>query len=166
MARTHLSEMLLVADPLQTWNWDIIIPNVPGGAAPRAITYKAISTEVPASSMEQVPLNAHGVKLNFAGRRTWSGTWTVEMFETRTEGTRDALFRWLEFARSWEQNSGNYKENYAVTAELILYDDIPQEVRRIKVFGAFPTEVGTAQLNQESDIIRYSVTFSFDYTDS
>ena len=165
MSRTHLREMLSVTDPLQSWNWDIFIPNIPGSNDTTAITYRAVSSSIPETSLEQVSLEAHGVKLHYAGRRTWSGTWNLTLFETRQAGTRDALFKWQEFARSWENNSGNYKQDYSVTAELALYDDLPQVVRSIKMYGLFPTQIGETQLNQQAEIIQYQVTFSYDWTD-
>ena len=164
MARTHLRETLSTLDPLQSWAWDILIPVIPGIADSREITYKAVSTQIPDSSVEQVGLEAHGVKLNFAGRRVWSGRWEATLFESRNAGTRDGLFRWLEYMRSWENNSGTYKSEYSVTAALQLYDDRPLVVREIQLYGLFPLEIGAVQLEQSSEIIRYNVTFSFDYT--
>ena len=164
MARTHLRETLSTLDPLQTWNWDIIIPVIPGVADSREITYKAISSQIPDSSVEQVGLEAHGVKLNFAGRRVWTGRWEATLFESRNAGTRAALFQWLEYMRSWENNSGTYKAEYSVTGVLNLYDDRPIVVREIKLYGLFPLEVGSVTLDQTSGIVQYNVSFSYDWT--
>lgn len=165
MARTHLQEMLSVADVLQTWNWDLTIPSIPGLADPREITYKCTSTSIPSSKVEQVALEAHGVKLNYAGRRTWDGSWTATFFETRLGTTRDAFINWMELMRSWQKNSGTYKSIYGVTAEIELYDDLPKIVRRIRLYGLFPTDVGEATLDQTSGIIQYNTTFSYDWTE-
>lgn len=165
MARTHLNETLSTLDPLQTWNWDIFIPAVPGVSNSTDITYKAISTEIPESGVEQVGLEAHGVKLNFAGRRVWTGSWTTTLFESRNVSTRDSLFRWLEYTRSWANNSGAYKSEYSVRGALNLYDDRPLIVREISMFGMFPLKIGTATLDQTSGIVQYQVEWSFDWTD-
>jgi exo-beta-1,3-glucanase (GH17 family) len=114
--------------------------------------------------VEQVPLEAHGVKLNFAGRRTWDSTWSCTFFETRTASTRGSFVNWMELMRSWDNNSGSYKSAYAVTAELELYDDLPQVVKRIRLYNVFPTEVGETQMDQTSGIIQYPVTMSYDWT--
>lgn len=164
MARTHLREVLSTLDPLQTWAWDVVLPYIPGVSDTRQVTYKCTSTQIPGSQTEQVPLEAHGVKLNFAGRRVWSGRWEATFFESRDSGTRDVFFRWMEFMRSWEQNSGSYKSEYAVTAALQLYDDRPTVVREIKLYGLFPMDLQDVQLEQTSEVLKYNVSFSYDWT--
>lgn len=164
MSRSGLQEVQSVLDVLQTWNWDLVIPTIPGASDTRALTYKCISTSIPGSSIEQVGLEAHGVKLNFAGRRTWSGSWEATFVETRDGNTRALFIAWMELIRSWENNTGSYKSQYSVPVELSLYDDLPQVVRAIKLIGAFPTAVGDVSLDQTSGIVQYAITFSYDYT--
>lgn len=163
MSRTHLQEVLSTQDPLQTWNWDIIFSALPGSPDARALTYKAVSTQIPNSALEQVPLEAHGVKLNFAGKRIWSQQWECTFFESRDASTRDRFVRWHEMARSWQNNSGSYKSEYAITASLQLYDDRPLVVRNLEMIGLFPLEVTTTTLDQTSSVIQYSVNFSYDW---
>jgi len=165
MARTSLQDLSSVQDPLQTWNFDVVIPTIPGSNDSRSFTYKCTSTQIPGSQLEQVPLEAHGVKLNFAGRRMYQGTWTVTLFETRNSSSRDLILKWIETARSWASNSGNYKSVYGVTGEVLLYDDLPQVVRTIRMYGLFPTSLDDSNLDQTGDIVRYTVTFSYDYTE-
>lgn len=165
MARPNLTDLESVKDPLQTWNWSLLLPNIPGSNLGRDLTIKCVSSAIPGSTVEQVPVEAHGMKLNFAGRRTWSGTWTATFFETRDAGTRAAFVSWLELTRSWENNTGSYKEDYAVTGSLELYDDLPQVVKTIKIRGLFVQDLSEVSLDQTSGVITYSVTFSFDRTD-
>lgn len=165
MARTSLNDVSSVQDPLQTWNWDLFLPSIPGGGNSRELTIKCISSTIPGSAVEQVGVEAHGVKLNFAGRRTWTGTWSATFFESRNSSTRDSFIKWLEFARSWKNNSGAYKADYAVSGELALYDDLPQVVRSIKMLGMFPLTVDDVSLDQSSGVVTYSVSFSFDFAE-
>ena len=75
MARSGLQEVTSVLDVLQTWNWDVFINKIPGSSGDtRGLTYKCTSTSIPGSSVEQVKLEAHGVQLNYAGRRVWGQT--------------------------------------------------------------------------------------------
>lgn len=165
MSRTSLQNVQSFKDVLQTWNWDVFFPTIPGAADTRPFSYKMISTTIPGGGIDQVGLEAHGVKLNFAGRRTWTGTWEVTVVESRDFSTRGLLVGWKEFARSWKNNSGSYKEDYAVTGELVLYDDLPKEVGNIWLKGMWPMTVGDATLDNTSGIVQYSVTFSYDYTE-
>lgn len=164
MSRSGLQEAISILDPLQTWNWDLIIPRIPGAADTRELTYKCTSTTIPGSSIEPVGMEAHGVKLNFAGRRVWSGTWNATFIESREGSTRDHFVKWMEMTRSWENNTGSYKSQYAVPIEITQYDDLPVAVRRIKLINAFPTAMGEPQLDQQSGIVTYEITFSYDYT--
>lgn len=149
--------------PLQTWNFSVQL-NIPVGlGSTRDMMYRCTSTSIPESSIEQVSVEAHGVKLNFAGRRTWSGTWNATFFEVRDASTRDTLIKWMELARSWALNSGTYKAQYASTAIVTLYDDLPQTAREVKMYGVFPTSIGDVSLDQSSGIINYNVTLSYDF---
>jgi hypothetical protein len=163
MSRTHLKEVLSIQDPLQQWNWDLILASIPGFGDTRSISYKCVSTQIPNSAVEQVGMEAHGVKLNFAGKRIWSQQWEATFLETRDSSTRDAFVRWHELMRSWKNNSGSYKSEYAVTGALQLYDDRPRVVREFQMYGLFPLEVTNTTLDQASEIIRYSVNFSYDW---
>ena len=167
MARSGLQEVTGILDVLQTWNWDVVIPNIPGtaGGDTRDLTYKCVSSAIPGSSVEQVKLEAHGVQLNFAGRRIWTQTWDATFVESRDSSTRGKMMGWLEMMRSWANNNGSYKSQYAKTVELTLYDDLPQAVREIKLINAFPTAIGEVTLDNSSGIIQYAVTFSYDYTE-
>ena len=160
--RPGFTEIQSILDPLFTYNWNVLFPTIPGSDDTRELSYKAISSEIPSSQIEQVPLETKGIKLNFAGRRMYTGTWQVTFVETRTASTRDKFLKWQDIARSIVTNSGSYKSLYAVTAELQLFDDVPNLVRSIRLLGCFPTEVGTATLDQSSSIVQYACTFSFD----
>ena len=165
MARPNINELISVQDPLQTWNWSLTIPNIPGSSLARDITLKCQSANLPGSSVEQVSVEAHGVKLNFAGRRQWSGTWEATFFESRSASTRTAFVNWMELQRSWANNSGAYKDQYAVTAEISQYDDKPKEVKNVRLRGLFPMTIADVSLDQTSGVVIYSITFSFDYAE-
>lgn len=165
MARSGLQEALQILDPLQSWNWDVMFPRVPGIDDTRPLTNKAVSTNIPGHNIEQVGVEAKGVKLNFAGRRTWGGTWDCTFVESRDSNSRDSFVKWMELARSWKNNTGSYKSVYSVPIELTLYDDLPQVSRLIKLIGAWPMTVGETSLDQSSGVVQYAVTFSYDYTE-
>ena len=163
--RSGLQEVTGILDVLQTWNWDVVIPNVPGSNGDtRTLTYKCVSSAIPGSSVEQVKLENKGIQLNFAGRRLWTQTWDATFVESRDSSTRGMMIGWLEMMRSWENNSGSYKSQYAKTVELTLYDDLPQASREIQLINAFPLSMGDVTLDNAAGIIQYSVSFSYDFT--
>lgn len=164
MSRTSLQDMLAVTDPLQKWNWDISFNRIPGFSDSRQLPIKATATSIPGTTIEAVQWEGHGIRLHFAGRRMYDETWEVTLIETRDNTTRDAMLAWKEMARSWVRNSGAYKSQYAVTADVTLYDDAGKAVKVINLVNVFPTAIGNVALDQSSGIIEYQVTFSLDLT--
>ena len=166
MGRTSVQDIQSTQDPQMSYNFDIIFPSIPGSgsSAARELTIKCTATTIPESQIEQVTQDNKTVRLHFAGRRVWSGTWNCTIMESRSNSTRDAIVTWQELARSLEANTGSYKSTYAVSAHLVLYDDLPQVTKRIKMVGLFPTSTGNPNLGSDSAIVSYDVTFSFDYT--
>lgn len=162
MARTSLADARSLPDPLLTYNWDIIVPIMPGTSNTRSFTFKALSTSIPGKMLEQVPVNLGPAELRYAGRENNSHSWACTIHETRDVGTRDMLRRWQSLARNNIANTGTYKAIYAVTADLVLYDDIPSEVRRITMLGLWPETIDDSQLDRASGAVQVSVTFSYD----
>ena len=166
MGRTSLQDLRSLGDPLQQWNFDVVFPRFPAAGNARDMTYKAMSTNIPGAGLDKVATDLHGVSLQYAGRAIYTHTWTCTFLETRDMGTRNKFLNWKELARSWTKNSGTYKDVYSTTIQLLLYDDIPQVVRTVLIYGAFPETVGDSPLDgATSAAVTTEVTFSFDYVD-
>jgi hypothetical protein len=164
MARTSLQDVRSLPDPLQQYNWDLIIPLMPGTPNSRAFTIKAMTTSIPGAQLEKVEVPLHGVQLNFAGRPTFSRQLQVTLLETRDVGTRDMIRRWQRIARDMITNTGTFKEIYSTSMEMVLYDDIPTEVKRIKLIGCFPESLDDSQVDgNASQAVNISCTFNYDY---
>lgn len=163
MARTSLQDVRSLPDPLFTYNWDLIIPVMPGTPNTRSFTYKAVSASIPGSMLEQVPVNLGPVELRYAGRENFSHSFSCTLHETRDVGTRDMLRRWQRIARDNTLNTGTYKDIYSTTIELVLYDDIPMEVKRIQLVGAWVETFDDSPLDRASGTVQTNVTFSYDY---
>jgi len=54
---------------------------------------------------------------------------------------------------------------YSIPVEIILYDDLPQIIRRVKMIGVFPTDTSAPSFDSTSTVVTYAVQFSFDYTE-
>lgn len=164
MPRTSLQQVQSLPDPLQSYNWDLFIPGMPGTPDSRPFTYKAQSTSIPGIQTENVPVTLHGVELRYAGRTNYSHSLQVQLLETRDVGTRQMLMAWQRLARDWVSNTGNYKSVYSTTIHLVLYDDLPQQVRAIRLIGAWPETIDDSQIDSSSSqAVMTSVTFSYDY---
>lgn len=162
--RTSLQDLRSLPDPLQSYNWDLIIPVMPGTADSRTFTFKAQSSSIPGFLLEQTPVALHGIELRYAGRANYSHSFPVTLIETRDVGTRNMLRRWQKLARNWQTNTGSYKEVYATTIQLILYDDVPNEILSMNLVGCWPETVDDSPLDStSSSVVTTNVTFSYDF---
>lgn len=163
MARTSYQDVRALPDPLLSYNFDLIVPIVPGGGDAKGLTIRCKSTSIPGTSVDDVTVSLHGVDLKYAGRQMWSHTLQATYQETRDMLVRFALKQWIEFARNTRQNSGEYKANYATNADLVLYDDAGNPIRTIRLEGFFPQTMDDASLDGASSTpVEISVTFAYD----
>jgi hypothetical protein len=120
---------------------------------------------IPSPTIEPAMWEGNGMKLQYAGKLTYTNSWTADFIETRDSLTRDAFINWINIQRSWALNTGTYKSVYAVPVELALYDSMNQVTRSIKLVNAFPLTLGEPALDQSSGIVTYSTSWSFDLTE-
>jgi len=114
--------------------------------------------------LESTPVALHGVELRFAGRANFSHQLPLTLLENKDVSTRDMLNKWMRSARDWITNSGSYKDVYGVTVQLLLYDDIPQVVRTINLYGCWPETFDDASVDgQTSGAVQISMTLSYDF---
>lgn len=164
MARTSLSDIRSLPDPLLSYNWDLFIPLVPSGADFRPLTIKCQNVTLPGVSVEDVPITLHGATVKYAGREMYTNQFTATFLETRDMTTRDAIRSWIEYARNVAANTGQFKVNYEATAQLALYDDKGNAVRTINVYGVFPQNMDEPSLDGSgSQPVLYTVTFNYDF---
>lgn len=163
MARPSYSDVRSLPDPLLSYNFALVIPNIPGGGDTKRLTLKCQSTSIPGTSVEDVTVSLHGIDLKFAGRQMWTHTLSATYIETRDMGTRFAVKQWIEFARNSRNNSGNFKSDYATIADLILYDDVGNEIRTIRMEGFFPQNLDDAAVDgTNSAAVTVTVSWVYD----
>lgn len=166
MARTSLSDVAGLTDPQLTYNFDLVFDSIPGGGDSRGLITRCMSTSIPGMQLDQVTVALHGVETNYRGRQIYTKQFNATFHETRDQLARIAFRNWIEFAQNNRQNKGNYKAQYSRTGEIVLYDDVPNETRRVKVFGCWPMSMDDLQLDgSQSTAAQYNITFSFDYTE-
>lgn len=166
MARTSHADVMSLPDAAQTWNFDLFIPNIPGGISGRDLTIKCKSSAIPGSSIEPIPIELHGVKKQEGGRATYQHTFTAMFLETVDYKTMSDFRRWRDLIRSWKRNKGALSSEYKVNLEIDLYDNAGNITNTQMIVGAWPQDIQEVQLNgAESQAVEISITFSFDYID-
>lgn len=164
MARSSLYDAQAVADPAQSWNFDLFLPSIPGSSDTRALTWKCMSTGLPGFSFDKVPVPLHGTELIYAGRKIFSHTFQSVFMEASDWSTRSQFYAWSESTRSWINNSGTFASSYKVNAQIVVYNDLPQVSRTINVMGMWPETVADVALDgAQSNLISLDITWSYDY---
>lgn len=167
MPRPSLANAAQLKDPFQTYNFSLTFPSIPGGGQgqERELVYKCQTAALPGFALEVVEVPYHTIMLRYAGRMTYTGTFTATFLEVRDISTRKAFRRWMQFARNHDTNSGAYKEQYSIAALLELYDDLPATVHAVGIMNCWPSEVTELALETSSATAgQLSVTFTYDYT--
>lgn len=167
MARSSLWDVRSIGDPAQSWNFDLFLPTIPGSSDARDLTFKCKTTDLPGFGLETLDVALHGVSIPYAGRAVYTHSLNATFLETRDWSTRDKFWKWRELARSWKNNSGSYYSTYAVDGvELVVYDDLPQVVRTIKVWGFWPETIAEVNLDgSASSEVLQTITFKYAFTE-
>lgn len=152
-----------VVDPLPTWLWEIYLPPIPGATDTSQLKYKAISTKIPETTVEEISWEGKGIKLNYASKRTFDGKWTCDFIESRDNSTRDLLLGYMESIRSWKQNTGMTSDQYKINLELVLLDQTNAAIRNIKLCGAWLSAPGAPTLDQGNNIQTYTTNWTYDW---
>jgi hypothetical protein len=164
MARTSLADVSSIADPATSWEYDLLLPSIPGSSDTRQLTYRCQSSALPGVGLEPVEVALHGVVLKFAGRAIYTHTFESVFMEGSDYATRTAFVNWKESARSWVNNSGTLASQYKVNAQIVLYNSLPQVTKTVNIFGLFPETVGDYPLDgSASNLMTLTVTWQFDY---
>lgn len=135
MSRTSFADVLGLVDPLLQFNFDLIIPNMPGtsGYNARAFKSKIMTTSIPGRTIEPVEVALHGAAYDVAGRAVYTRSLPFEMLETRDLASRTALSQWHRFTRD-DSSLGGFHAEYATTVELQLNDDKDNVIKIIRLY--------------------------------
>ena len=165
MARTSHADVMSLPDAAQTWNFDLLFPQIPGSnISPELLKFKVKTTSIPGSSIEPLKIELHGVAKQEAGRATYEHTFNSMFLETIDYQTYLAFRQWRDYMRSWKRNTGTNSSAYKVRIELDLYDNAGETGQTIVLVGAFPTTMTEINLDGgQTAAIDISMAFSFDY---
>ena len=169
MARTSIDKVLLLKDAAQSWNFDIVFPRIPGSVDSQdqvQLQYKCKTANLPSSSIEQVKIDLHGVSKVEAGRAVYQNTMQATFMEVVSWETYSALRRWRQYTRDWKNNTGRNYSEYAVDAEILVYDSAGSVASTFKLVGCWVQEIADIAFEGASSTpIDVSCTFAFQYVD-
>lgn len=168
MARSSLRDAAGLPDPQFAYNFDLFFDDIPGGQGTdgRGLAIRCMSATLPGKQIEQVVVPLHGIEIPYGGRQIYNKTFSVVFHETRDSAIRNAIIGWINAYRNNQLNTGSSFSVISRTGEIVLYDDVPNETKRVRVFGCFPLNLDDLQLDGgQSAAVQYNVTFSYISTD-
>ncbi len=164
MAKPALLDILSIADPMLSDNFELIFGSIPGSSDTQPFRIQCRTASKPGMTLEQVTYDLFGHTVEFAGRLTYSHTMSVEYVENYQGSITRALEKWQELIRSHRSQHGSFKADYTVTADLNIYDQTGELSLNYRVFNMWPTEVPELAFDGSSaTALSVGATFSYDY---
>lgn len=158
-----LNEARNLGDSLRQYNFELVIPNVPGGGDGDILRLRVISTSLPGLSSEMVERAQHGFTIKEAGRGNTPRSLPCEFFESSDLTVYKMLKAWHTL--QWNPQTGAqatasvYKTKGYIK---VLGNDRAEKVS-IVLNGLCIEDVPDSALSGESsEQVRIAPTFSYD----
>jgi hypothetical protein len=121
--------------------------------------------QLPASTVDNTPVNFRGRQVNMAGERTFA-PWTVTILNDNDFALRNAFENWMNGMNDVANNTGRIRpSDYQVDMDVYQLDRNGVPVKHYKFIDAFPTEVSAIELNFDTNnqIEEFTVTLQYNY---
>ncbi|MCK9369356.1 phage tail protein [Candidatus Dojkabacteria bacterium] len=144
--------------------------SAPGNAQTK-LTFMAKTAQLPASTVNAVPVNYFGRELKFAGNRTFTD-WVITVINDEDFVVRNAFERWLNGINSHNLNIRTPIAlppiGYTVDGEVIQYGKTGNTLKKYKFIGLFPTDVSQIDVDwgANDQIEEFTVTLSYQWWES
>jgi hypothetical protein len=123
------------------------------------------AASLPASTIENIPLQYRGRAVNIAGERTFA-PWTVSIYNDVDFGIRNAMEQWSNGIQQLSSTNGRTNpRDYQVDLQVHQLDRNGAIVKTYKFIDAYPIEVGAIGLDfdQANTVETFDVTFQYNY---
>jgi hypothetical protein len=123
------------------------------------------AAQLPASTVENMPVFYRGRQVNFAGERTFA-PWGVTIYNDTTFTIRNALERWSDGVLNHSQTNGRINpRDYQVDLTVSQLNRNGAIVKTYKFIDAYPTLIGPIAVDYETNnqIETFEVEFTYNY---
>lgn len=123
------------------------------------------AAQLPASTVENLPVLYRGRPINFAGERTFQ-PWTVSIYNDTTFGIRNALEQWQSGIQNYNTTNGRTNPtDYQVDLLVHQLDRNGATIKTYKFVDAYPTAISAIGLDyeQQNAIEQFDVEFTFNF---
>jgi len=136
-----------------------------GAIAGQRAQFLCKAAQLPASTIETLPVLYRGRPVNFAGERTFQ-PWTVTVYNDTTFGIRNALEQWQSGIQNYNTTDGRTNpSDYQVDLTVTQLDRSGAEIKSYKFVDAMPTLIGAVALDyeQQNAIEMFDVEFTYNF---
>ena len=136
-----------------------------GAIAGQRAQFLCKAAQLPASTIETLPVLYRGRPVNFAGERTFQ-PWTVTIYNDTTFGIRNALEQWQSGIQNYNTTDGRTNpSDYQVDLTVTQLDRGGAEIKSYKFVDAMPTLIGAIALDyeQQNAIEMFDVEFTYNF---
>ena len=136
-----------------------------GPVAGQRAQFLCKAAQLPASSIETIPVLFKGRPVNFAGERTFA-PWSVTIYNDTTFGIRNALEQWQSGIQNYDTTLGRTNPtDYQVDLQVHQLDRSGSIIKTYKFIDAFPTNISAIGLDyeQQNAIEQFDVEFTYNY---
>lgn len=140
------------------------VPGVGGIAAAKA-EFLCKASQIPGSTIENIPVQYRGRTVNIAGERTFA-PWPVTIYNDNDFSLRRAFEIWSDGIQNNTSTSGLVNPlTYQVQLDVEQLDRNGTIVKRYSFIDAYPTEISpiTLDFDQANVIEQFDVTFIYNY---
>lgn len=166
MSKVTLTEFASTGDPLLDDNFEFLVtvPAAVGGTAYSTILRIMCKSGVkPGTTVESIAKEAFGHKLNYAGRKTFTGTMSTEFNENSEMAVYKPLEKWHDTIRATETQLGAVKADYASKAIFRVFKMDGSVAAEYNVFGVWPTQVPDLTFSGMAQSVPVTIEWAFDY---
>jgi hypothetical protein len=123
------------------------------------------AAQLPASTIETLPVLYRGRPVNFAGERTFQ-PWTVTIYNDTTFNIRNALEQWQSGIQNYNTTNGRVNpSDYQVDLQVHQLDRNGGIIKSYKFVDAMPTNISAIGLDfeQQNAIEQFDVEFTYNF---
>jgi hypothetical protein len=142
-----------------------------GQTAARKLSFMARASQLPGSTVNQVPVMYFGREVKFSGNRTFSD-FNITVINDEDFLIRNSFEAWLAGLNSHSANLRDPRAinnvGYQCNAFVTQYSKDGEEIKKYRFIGLFPTDLTPIELDWSSNdtIEEFAVTFSYQWWES
>lgn len=123
------------------------------------------AASLPASTVENIPLQYRGRAVNVAGERSFS-PWTVSIYNDTSFAIRNAMEQWSSGVQSLSSTNGRTNpRDYQVDLQVTQLDRNGAPIKTYKFIDAYPVEISAISLDFDAgnQVEMFDVTFQYNF---